>query len=326
MKHIKSIYSILEKQLKLFPDFEKNLPDNPKDVAHKYLKDRETTHSDKSNSINTWYEAEQFMNDIEANDKAKKQAYDDYDQGSMDSMDLDEMYIDDLITNTIIYIDSNVKGTIDRETYLDLYEKVEEISDSDELEEIFEEYKLDWDKFESAMEDVMSEEYINTRLGDGSTEQLSSWVYSNEGILYRAMHIPYKLDDLDNEEITNHKGVGIFWSYERSGAEAHWGSGDKNEIVLVAKVEPEDVNWEKTLYKSYWTSSEELEVELIEGTTIEIIGFEISSHHSHFRDMKDKDEKYFSEVLGLDWNNIRKVTKNIGSYDIVLEEPIIVKT
>jgi len=311
----------------MFPDFEKNLPDNPEEVAHKYLKDREIDkHSDKVNNIDTWYDAEQFISDVDANDKAKKQAYSDFDEGSIDSMELSEMGIDDLRNNTIVYIDSNVKKTIDRETYLDLYEKVEEISDSDELEEIFEEYKLDWDKFESVMEDVMSDEYINARLGDGSNDQLTSWVYDNSGILYRAMHIPSKLDDLDKEDFSKHEGVGIFWSYDRSGAEAHWGSGDSNEIVLVAQVEPEDVNWESTLFKSYWTSSEELEVELEENTTIEIIGFEVSSSHSHFRNMKEKDEKYFSEVLGLDYNNIRKITKNIGSYDIVLEEPIIVKT
>ena len=38
MKYIKLFENYInEKQLKLFPDYENNLPDNPKEVGHKYL-------------------------------------------------------------------------------------------------------------------------------------------------------------------------------------------------------------------------------------------------------------------------------------------------
>ena len=194
------------------------------------------------------------------------------------------------------------------------------------METIFTEIGLDWDDFEKICIDRYEEDEIHKRIEeDSTTEGVLDWTDSEKGILYRAMTISgYENDINDIKE----KGVGIYWSYVREGAEAHGGGYGKHysEIILVARVEPSDVNWDSTIMKSYYSLSEEQEIELKQNTTIEIIGFEITSTHPHFSDMQDKDEKYFEEVLDLDYDTILKITKNKGSFDIILETPIVVKT
>ena len=60
MKYIKLFEQYLkENQLKLFPDYEKEHPDNPKEVGMKYLKDREVKHSRQTSTIKTW---EMYLN------------------------------------------------------------------------------------------------------------------------------------------------------------------------------------------------------------------------------------------------------------------------
>ena len=320
MKYIKLFENFIkENQLKMFPDYEKSMPDNPKDIGMKYLKDREGEYNKSDNDINTWHEAEQFINDADNRKMAMDRAIDYDDDSSFDTIHFEEISIEDIKPFTFRYIENNFRQEMDREKYLDLFEDVQKISDSSELEAIFNKYDLDWNKFKDIAEEVDKYDQIYSEY----YEAFNSWVHSNDGVVYRAMQIPSKLDDLKDIE---YKGVGIYWSYEEEGAETHWGSGDKNEIVLVAEVEPEDVNWEESLYKSYYNLSEEMEVVLNVNTSIDITGFKISSSHSLFSEMEDKDRKYFSDVLGLDYNTISKITQNKGFYNIVLDEPMIVRT
>lgn len=80
-------------------------------------------------------------------------------------------------------------------------------------------------------------------------------------LIYRAIsfHKGNSKDEFEN--IVNHGGVGIFWSWSEDGAEPH-GGGMGKTLILYGKVKPEYVNWESTIFKSAWNLNEEKEVEL----------------------------------------------------------------
>ena len=69
------------------------------------------------------------------------------------------------------------------------------------------------------------------------------------------------------------KHLGIFWSFTKDAAEAHWGHGDKNIYVKIETSIPENhVNWEETilLNMSPNIGDEEKEIRLFKGTPIHI--------------------------------------------------------
>jgi hypothetical protein len=86
---------------------------------------------------------------------------------------------------------------------------------------------------------------------------------TEEGLIpiYRA--ISYTKDEFVDtyHKIRSFDAVGIFWSYEESGAEPHNGGVD-NCFVLYGLVKPEYINWESTIYKSAYELNEEREIEL----------------------------------------------------------------
>ena len=68
--------------------------------------------------------------------------------------------------------------------------------------------------------------------------------------------------------------------------------------------------------------NDEKEIELKMNTTIEIVGFNVSSTHPIVRDMYEKDKEYINS-LGLDgW----KIAKEKGKYNVIFDNPIIVST
>jgi hypothetical protein len=93
-------------------------------------------------------------------------------------------------------------------------------------------------------------------------------------------------------------------------------------IILIAEVDPEDVDWTNTLYKSLYNLKDEKEIELKNNTTIEIVGFQITSSHPIIDKMYNSDKEYF-DSLGLDgW----KVAKKKGHHVVTFDEPLIVNT
>jgi hypothetical protein len=319
MKYIKMFEQYLkENQLKLFPDYEKSMPDNPKEIGMQYLKDREVKHSKVDDTIKTWEDVDSFIKNKENQINAKDKSFDDlsYEVDKLDS--LDDLDSSELIKRLNEYI---IKNNLDNNIINSLDNNI----NVDSIKSLFKNNNLNWNDFEEYVIETIFDEEVYKLLDEGSSlNKLSEWVDRKQGIIYRAMNLPNKISDL--ESILYH-GVGNCWSFKRSGAISYNGiDGNNTDIVLSAKVEPQDVDWSKTLELAYWGMSDELEVRLKVDTTIDIIGFEVSSNHHKFSDMKDKDEKYFSEVLGLDYDTISNITTNKGSYNIQLEEPITVKT
>ena len=156
MKHLKSIYSILEKQLKLYPDFEKTLPDNPKEVANKYLKDRDiNSHIDKSKSdIDSWDEGQALINDEEKQKSIMRglSGEDMFDERLMGIIEYEFDRFEDIIKKFIVNYYDDIE--------IDNYE--ENVNDFDSLREYLEE-------IEKEIEDIiheLGEHFVEKGYGD----------------------------------------------------------------------------------------------------------------------------------------------------------------
>lgn len=326
MKYLKRNF-LIEKQLKMFPDYEKELPDNPKDITHKYLNKRKSKHHiDKSSSnIQTWNEASEYFSDKDNISSKVLSILKESDFQEMFQYRLQAEFYD--LKEVIIEVISNqIEG-------LDL-EKLEEIDSYDDMcDFLYDEYSFDLEDY-SVIKDIgmrVSEKGWYEYVIDTDYHQyVLSWIegtYKNDErnkkkrTIYRAMTLPHKLDDIDTLQ---HEGVGIFWSYDSSGAEAHGGEFSKlHDIVLHAKVGPEDINWERTLYKSLYDLADEMEIEVKDNWTIEITGFDVSSRHPIIQSLRDKDLEYF-KALGI--KTEFSVVNNKGVSYVTFDTPIIVKT
>lgn len=100
------------------------------------------------------------------------------------------------------------------------------------------------------------------------------------------------LDELDKLQ-KNYNGVGIYWSYDFDGAQAHCGhQGNVNrEFILDGWVYTDAINWESTIYKSIYQLRNEKEIELNENAPIQINSIYMKSLHYNLLDDKNEFEK-----------------------------------
>lgn len=102
---------------------------------------------------------------------------------------------------------------------------------------------------------------------------------TEEGLIpiYRA--ISYTKDNFVDtyHKVRSFNSVGIFWSFEESGAEPHNGGVD-NCFVLYGLVKPEYINWESTIYKSAYELNEEREIEL--NNNVPVLIYKITEYRS----------------------------------------------
>jgi len=70
------------------------------------------------------------------------------------------------------------------------------------------------------------------------------------------------------------KGIGIYWSWNESKSEAHWGHGkySKKSITIEGLVNPNDINYKSTIAKNLHPSigEEEAEIEVKKGAIITV--------------------------------------------------------
>lgn len=118
---------------------------------------------------------------------------------------------------------------------------------------------------------------------------------------------------------------GIFWSYAYVGAVAHSDSEDYNTIILKAAINPEDVEWDTTLYKSLYYLSEEKEDQLLKNCSIEIVSIEISSNHPLYNFLYKNDVDYFTSIGIKDPYKVANSRIKDKAY-INFDESIIVNT
>jgi hypothetical protein len=126
---------------------------------------------------------------------------------------------------------------------------------------------------------VVQKEVFDYKLDENDV----AWIIQNkrnkDGLIpiYRA--VSYDKGDLVDTytKLKEYNGVGIYWSYDESGAEPHGGSG-RNCYVLYGLVKPEYINWESTIYKSAWHLSDEKEIEI--ESEIPVMIYKITKYNS----------------------------------------------
>lgn len=94
------------------------------------------------------------------------------------------------------------------------------------------------------------------------------------------------------EKLEKHKHLGIYWSWDKQSAEAHWGkfgSGHKT-IKLVSKIKEKYVDWQDTfeLNINPTIGSEEREIRLFKNTPIKLDAIYVESKEIDISNIKDK--------------------------------------
>jgi len=83
--------------------------------------------------------------------------------------------------------------------------------------------------------------------------------------------------------IKGYKGIGVFWSWDKDQAEAHWGHGkySKKLILIEGLVGINDINYEATARKNLNPSlgEEEAEIEVKENAAITIVKVHSKDHN-----------------------------------------------
>lgn len=119
-----------------------------------------------------------------------------------------------------------------------------------------------YDYFNDSIDDILADVYD---------------VLDNETEIYRSIKISndWTVDNLGDSNL------GVYWTYDKDLAEAHWGHNDKNkpkEVLIVGEILNKDtVNIEETIMANMapGLGEEEKEIRLIENKYILIKGVEI---------------------------------------------------
>ena len=94
----------------------------------------------------------------------------------------------------------------------------------------------------------------------------------------------YRVVTLRDIRELKRRGIGVFWSWDESAAEAHWGNFGKGyqKYVIHAQVQESDVDWEATVWVNLDPSlgEEEKEIRLKEGTHPQILGWKQTSENT----------------------------------------------
>lgn len=138
----------------------------------------------------------------------------------------------------------------------------EKIIDKFDLYNDLETY-LSEDGKEMFNEDEFVEKYFGQNIEETRVYDILADNITPNGLIpiWRAMSYD-KGDSVDTyTNIIKFDGTGIFWSYDFDGAEAHWG-GRGEVFILHGLVNPDYINWTKTIFKSAYPLNHEKEVEL----------------------------------------------------------------
>lgn len=88
--------------------------------------------------------------------------------------------------------------------------------------------------------------------------------------VYRAISAPM---DWVSSGAYRRKNLGIYWSYEESGAQVYWGDPHEGNITFIIGgiVAPRSIDWYETLVAALSYGSEEQEIRLYRGAEIDVV-------------------------------------------------------
>lgn len=97
--------------------------------------------------------------------------------------------------------------------------------------------------------------------------------HSNKIIIYRAITVN---DAWLKSLKTQKRGLGIYWSWDESGAIVYWGEDNNNTAIIKGEIDEKSVDWETTLKMNMHPNySEEKEIRLFENTPIKVKSIEV---------------------------------------------------
>jgi hypothetical protein len=107
-------------------------------------------------------------------------------------------------------------------------------------------------------------------------------------IIYRDMTVKSNWFD----KLEKHKHLGIYWSWDKSSAEAHWGKFEKGyrTIKLVSKIKEKYVDWHDTfeLNLNLSLGEDEREIRLFKNTPIRLEAIYVKGKEFDISNIKDK--------------------------------------
>lgn len=171
-------------------------------------------------------------------------------EGSLNSITFDKIKKDIL---------KNIYGSDDIDRLIDEFAMTSSDNiDSDDVDE-------DDPEFKKYLEEWIAERFYDIK------SDIQHVIKGNKIKIFREMTIPQgKIEWL--EHLANKgKRLGIYWSFDISSAEAHWGQGG-NQYLLISKINAKYVDWEDTilLNMSYDIGSTENEIRLFKNTPIKL--------------------------------------------------------
>lgn len=241
-------------------------------------------------------------------------------EGEEDKFEYEEFNKDDVeefIKDTKIKLSETEQDTFDEMHDYIRGEKLYDIFDS--LDDF-----IDWMKEKDY---INYETLFSTEYYDNVNYILNHEVEDDKITIYRAMTI--KLDGEEHKIDNREQGVGIYWSYEEGGAEAHGGdwNTDRHLIVLKAKIHINNVDWERTFYKSVYSLSDEREIETKDDITVELTGYMLPDTIEKYVDIKMNDIDRYKSIKKFkdypDYKFIRMFRQEAEEkYNVEFDEPI----
>jgi hypothetical protein len=126
----------------------------------------------------------------------------------------------------------------------------------------------------AAMSEEEQEEYLLERYEEELNEiyEIATWEMARWKFpltIYREVTLDTDIKDLRLENI------GIYWSWDITAAEAHWGKETGSTYLLKAQIQEEAVDWERSLLAlmNPHTGEEEREITLRQGAEIKLLGY-----------------------------------------------------
>jgi hypothetical protein len=81
--------------------------------------------------------------------------------------------------------------------------------------------------------------------------------------------------DKDWIENIDARGLGEYWAWDKRAAEAHWGESGSIKYLITASVEPEAIDWERSiLVNANPSSDEEKEIYVYSGAAVNVLQIE----------------------------------------------------
>jgi hypothetical protein len=145
-------------------------------------------------------------------------------------------------------------------------------------------------------DDIIEEDYerwVKYELNYAGNEFIElmekDYIKSGEITIWREMTV----DDTWESSLGSHaKHLGIYWTYDRNAAEAHWGHNNNKmtfHALIEAKVKETSVNWLPTIrLNTEPKARDEKEIRLVKSVPLEIVAIYIDDKEIDISELADK--------------------------------------